>query len=630
MDSKNKKVASIPLSALEGSFVDRSRYLYNIRTEDNETLGYEVNEAQKYLNGIIQEEYARSTEQFGVPQCKLVVLKARQVGITTDTACRIIDGTIGLNMAHALIMAHEEKSTEIIFDKYKLLYQELPDEIVITGDDGNPMMVGGKPMTVSGKPDTNSDSGYRLSFKTGSKGRIFVRTAGSRDNVGRGDTLNFVHLSEYSRYPAASTTLKAINQGIPKNAQVYAIIESTANGVSGEGEDFYKLWVKSIKGWADYEEGKSSTFSGWRPVFIPWYWMSKYTRQLIDNQMVSVEDVDFGSQEAKNQFFEREDLLRKDYGITDEQLNWYRWAVIELCDYDYATMLQEYPTFWQDAFLASDTGVFNNDKLIPLEEQMRVGLAPKVDTGYLDEDMKFISSRSGKLKIKEFPNENWINRYIISLDQSTGKEGGDNAVMSVWDRLERKFVAQWVGLLEEDLLAQEYINLCTFYNEGLAIPESNLATVINLIKPEGFIPYTGPLYIRTNDSTEKQEYGFRTDRMTKKMLVDNYLSYIRENYTPEWMFDLDTVKEHITFVRKPKNGHVKYEASEGNHDDRVVGRMLACWGDAWWDEKMWCIDTEKSSIYDLLNKPIAVRRNPIRQSGVGKTIGFKQSRLGRG
>ena len=630
MNSSTEKEAYVPLSALEGAFVDRSKYLYRIRTENNEVIGYEINEAQTYLNEIIQEEYARSMEHFGKQQCKLLVLKARQVGITTDTAARIMDGAINLNMAHALIMAHEERSTELIFDKYKLLFQELPETIVLTDDNGNPKVSGGQVLKVSGKPTSNSDSGYRLSFKNMSRGRIFVRTAGSRDNVGRGDTLNYVHLSEFSRYPDASTTLTAINQGIATSPFVYAVIESTANGVSGDGEDFYKLWVKSIKAWQDYENGASETFAGWRPVFIPWYWMSKYRRSLVKGQLTPIDDIDFGNDEIKRSFLEREQTLRKDYGLDDEQINWYRWAIIELCDYKYQIALQEYPTFWQDAFLASDAGVFNNDKLISIEQRFRGGEGPPAEVGDLNEEMGFERSTHGKLKILEHPNPNYVNRYIVSLDQSRGKENGDNAVMSVWDRLERNFVAQWVGHMEEDLLAQEFINLCTYYNEALAVPEANMATVINLIKPEGFIPYTGPIYIRSDEKSNREDYGFWTDKTSKKMLIDNYLSYIRENYSIDWLFDLDTVLEHITFVRKPKNGHVKYEASDGNHDDRVVGRMLAVWGDQWWDEKMWCIDMQKSSIYDLMNKPIVARRNPIRQSKLGKTNGYKERELVRG
>ena len=596
-------------------FVDRAKYFYHIRTEDNKIVGYEPNEAQLYINKIRKEEFARTKREYGVPKCKLIVLKARQVGITTDTACFNTDLSLRLSHAHLLVLAHESESTNIIYNKYQTIYDNLPQKVVPTRN-GEPVTEMGKIKTVRSKPIAGSNSSTRLDYIDMSESRLVVRTGGSRDNVGRGDTLNAAHISEYSRLPDAQGTLDAISQALPESAVEYTVIESTANGVSGDGEPFYQLWQKSEKAWRRYINGETPSFDGYRPVFIPWYIMSKYRRPLTGGEFVGINDVDFGGPEGERQFFEREQILKDQYDLDDEQLNWYRYTIIAKCSYKHQTMLQEYPTFPEDAFLSTDNGVFNNTKLISIRSEFEQNGEPKREVGEINEDVEFSSLSYGNLRIWAMPEPNYVNRYVVSLDQSQGREGGDNAVMVVFDRLEQTFAAMWVGHMDEDLLAYEFTKLCLFYNEAYAIPETNMATVINLIKPEGLMPYTGPLYVDEIRANGEEIFGHRMDRLSKKMLVDQYLAWIRNNY--EKLPDIDTLSEHITFVKKIKGGQVKYEASEGNHDDRVVACMLAVKAGLDWEEEVWSITDDGNDISMIFASPTVQIAHKPKHSLVGK------------
>jgi len=601
-------------------FVDRAKYFYHIRTEDNRIVGYEPNEAQIYIDKIRREEFARTYKETGVPKCKLIVLKARQVGITTDTACFNTDLSLRLSHAHLLVLAHESDSTNIIYNKYQTIFDYLPEKVIPTRN-GQPIVELGKIKTVRTKPTAGSNSSTRLDYIDMSQSRLVVRTGGSRDNIGRGDTLNAAHISEYSRLPDARATLDAVSQALPSSAFEYTVIESTANGVSGDGEPFYQLWLKSEKAWKRFASGESPSFDGYRPVFIPWYVMSKYRRSLVGGQMIEVSEIDFGGAEGEKQFFEREEILRDQYGLDDEQLNWYRWCIITNCSYKYSTMLQEYPTFSEDAFLSSDNGVFNNTKLIALRSEYEQNGEPSRQTGEINEEIEFNPLSYGNLRIWEMPDTNFVNRYVVSLDQSQGREGGDNAVMTVFDRLDQKFVAMWVGLLDEDLLAEELIKLATFYNEAYVIPETNMATVINLIKPEGLLPYTGPIYVDDFRAGGEEIYGHRMDRINKKMLVDKYLSWIRDNY--DKLPDTETIAEHITFVKKLKGGQVKYEASEGSHDDRVIACMLAVKAGLDWEEEIWSVTDDGNDISVIFAAPSSKIRSRPKQSSLGR---FSQNR----
>jgi hypothetical protein len=597
-------------------FIERAKHLYHIRTEDNRIVGYEPNEAQIMIDKIRREEFDRTKQEYGVSKCKLIVLKARQVGITTDTACFNSDIALRLKHAHLLILAHEADSTDIIYNKYQTIYNNLPER-VIPLKNGDPLVDRfGKPQTLRVKPSAGSNSQKRLDFTDMSESRLVVRTGGSRDNVGRGDTLNAAHISEFSRLPDAGGTLDAINQALPKQAFEYTVIESTANGVSGDGEQFYELWNKSVKAWDNFKTGKSSSFDGFRPVFIPWYVMSKYRHPLVKGQFIDVSEVNFGSDDKQRQFFEREEILRDQYGLDDEQINWYRWCIVTNCRYNYVTALQEYPTFPEDAFLSTDNGVFNNSKLISLRSEYEQNKGSKYITGHLNEELEFVEASYGNLRIWDAPDPSFVNRYVVSLDQSQGSENGDNAVMVVFDRLEQRFAAMWVGQLEEDLLAEELTKLALFYNEAMVIPETNMATVINLIKPEGLLPYTGPIYIDEVRHNGEEIYGHRMDRLSKKLLIDQYLSWIRDNY--EKMPDIETINEHITFVRKIKGGQVKMEASSGNKDDRVVGCMLAVKAGLDWEEEIWSVNEDKTDIEFIFGKSHRLIESKPKHSRLGR------------
>ena len=148
------------------SFFGRSKNMYNIRSETNEIISYEPNEAQKNLATVRDEEFARNKSRKGINQAKILILKSRQVGGTTDTAMFNGDVMLTLPYAYGLVLAHDEISTQIIYSKYKLWYNNLPEVIEIINEDGTPQLDQfGNPNIIEIKPEIESLSGYQLSFK---------------------------------------------------------------------------------------------------------------------------------------------------------------------------------------------------------------------------------------------------------------------------------------------------------------------------------------------------------------------------------------------------------------------------------------------------------------------------------
>lgn len=438
--------------------------------------------------------------------------------------------------------------------------------------------------------------------------------------------------SEGASYDHFDDVLTSINQSLPKSAFNYAIIESTANGISGKGEGFYNLWKKSVDEWDKFKSGRTSTFQGYRPVFISWYLMKKYRLPLVNNELIDVESVNFGSPENKKRFYDTEKVILEEIFADDRQeglkaINWYRWCVKENCNYDYARARREYPTFPEDAFLSTDMCFFDTSKLFSVLNKYEDG-EPDCEMGVVDYDedgeLVFQPDPFGDLKVWEHPDLTYMNRYIVSLDPSYGMQEGDYSCMFVFDRLEQKFVAKWYGNMKEDLVAEELLKLAYYYNEALIIPEMNLNTVMTLIKPDGIMPYTGEIYQRYIKSRNSEEYGFHTLGNTRKLLLDSYNAWLREDYNK--IPDIESLKEHISFIkRKGQNGLPRYEAAEGKHDDQVIAMALCIVAHNWWDEEVWELDEDKQDVSKIFVVNPSFKKKELRSSQVGHFKSYEKA-----
>lgn len=605
------------------SFAGRAKYMYFLRSEQNELIPYVPNEAQAYLEKARDEEFERSLKRDGVRRCKFIMLKSRQVGGTTDTAMFNGDIMLQLKLARGLVLAHDDLSTSIIYNKYKTWYNGLPEEITLTDDNGNDLYVGKSKVIVKIKPPHEAYSGFRLKFSeednwTGAD--MIVRTAGSGDNVGKGDTLNFAHFSEAANYQHFNDVLASVTQSIPRHSPfTYVNIESTANGISGKGEGYYKLWTKSVEEWDRFVSGKSDSFEGYRPIFVPWYDMGKYKLPLHNGKLIDIDLINFHSPETKKKHLDQEDWIINEVFSDEtrglEAVNWYRWCIKENCQYDILEAHRYYPTTPEQAFIASDNSFFDTNKLFTVKQNFVSNGEPEYELGLIDDDINFIPSPISDLKIWSHPTTEYWNRYCVSCDPSYGIEGGDYSCIMVYDRLEEEFVAKWYGNAKEDEVARILLNIAYYYNEALIIPEMNLRTITTLISPGGILEYTGPIYERYVKGRDSTDYGYNTLGSNKTQLLTNYASWLRNKY--DELKDLDSIDEHINFIKKIGKGLPKLEAAEGKHDDIVIAHALCIEGANWWEDEIVELTSDKNDIKKIINKKPTYN------------IGFKASELGR-
>lgn len=232
-----------------------------------------------------------------------IVLKARQLGMTTYIAARFFVQAITRPGTVAVQVAHTQESAEAIFTIVRRFWEKLPDPLrrgALQPSRANVRQLA-FPLL---------DSEYR------------VETADA--NAGRGMTIHYLHCSEVSRWPRdASETLASLRAALVPGGEV--VLESTPNGAAGI---FYDEWQKASE-------------IGQKQHFFPWWFEQNY-RQV-------------AAAAAPGLLTAEETQLRMQHGLDDEQLAWRRtqWASLS------KLARQEYAEDPNTCFLTSGECVFD-------------------------------------------------------------------------------------------------------------------------------------------------------------------------------------------------------------------------------------------------------------------------------
>jgi hypothetical protein len=232
-----------------------------------------------------------------------IVLKARQLGITTYVAARFFIQTITRPGTMTVQVAHTQESAEVIFNIVRRFWEKLPD----------PLRQGALIHSRSNVRQLvfpRLDSEYR------------VETAD--DNAGRGMTIHNLHCSEVSRWPRGGLeTLASLRAAVVPDGEI--VLESTANGAAGV---FYEEWQKAAE-------------MGYTQHFFPW-WYDEFYREDVKKRKVQP-------------FTPEEEDLVKRYELSDGQIAWRRtrWKTLR------GMAAQEYAEDSVSCFLASGECVFD-------------------------------------------------------------------------------------------------------------------------------------------------------------------------------------------------------------------------------------------------------------------------------
>lgn len=245
-----------------------------------------------------------------------IVLKARQLGMTTWTAGRFFLKTITRPGTLTVQVAHTQEAAEEIFRMVHRFLDWLPRELrrgPLRTSRANTRQIVFPRM----------DSEYR------------VLTAGDR-NAGRGLTVQNLHCSELARWPGDATeTLAGLRAALAPGAEV--ILESTPLGVGG---CFYDEWRRA-------EE------TGTVRHFFPWWMEPRYRAEAVNEASLTNE----------------ERTLMEEHRLSLEQIGFRRRIRAGLR----GLTAQEYAEDDESCFLASGESVF---ELTAVEERMKAAPDP--------------------------------------------------------------------------------------------------------------------------------------------------------------------------------------------------------------------------------------------------------------
>ena len=489
-----------------------------IKTKSGTVVPFRLNDAQRKLYAV-----AKRQQDAGKP-VRLIILKARQLGFSTLTEGLIFHACATRRNVNALIVAHREDATANLFRMSKLFYDELPAPV-------KPMLRASNAQELVFENPSKLRS--EREARPGLRSRIRCATAGGR-GIGRSDTLQCVHLSEYAFWPdgadGKASTLAGILQAVPSLPGTMVVIESTANGF----EDFKERWDAAVAGENDFE-----------PVFFAWFENPDYSMPVVPGTEWTPE--------------ERE--LRDAYRLTDEQLQWRRWCIANNCGGSLDMFRQEYPASPGEAFLHSGTGVFDNEQIVLRLERLP-GPAGRGEFT----DGEWTESETGAITLYELPEEGVP--YVLGGD--TAGEGSDYFTAIVINNVTGRIAAKLRQKYSEPEYVRQICALGRFYNDALVAIETNFSTYPVMKLQEMEYPNQ---YSREREDTYtrqmKKSYGFRTDRQSRPRAIANLVEVFSSH--PEWFTDRELLEEMLTFCY---NEDHRPEALAGKHDDLVMGAAI--------------------------------------------------------
>jgi hypothetical protein len=263
--------------------------LLKIRPKKGGSKWFRLNRAQR--------EYSKRCSK------QNIVLKARQLGITTYVAARYFLQTITRPGTLTVQVAHSQESAEVIFNIVQRFWENLPKAMQ-------------KGALVKSRSNVRQivfprlDSEYR------------VETAA--ENAGRGMTIHNLHCSEVSRWPRGGLeTLASLRAAVVPEGEI--VLESTANGANGA---FYGEWQKANE-------------TGYTQHFFPWWYDEGYQETVTGEKILPLTA-------------EENELVRQ-HGLSEGQIAWRRkrWQTLS------NLAAQEYAEDASSCFLTSGECVFD-------------------------------------------------------------------------------------------------------------------------------------------------------------------------------------------------------------------------------------------------------------------------------
>lgn len=339
-----------------------------IKDKGGTMLPLRLNRAQHYANSMAEAQILKRG------YVRLIVLKGRQMGLSTMIGGRGYWKVTRRFGQSAYILAHELQATNNLFNMVKRYHDHIDPRL---------------------RPHTRRANEKILDFDR-MQGGYTVGTAKASD-TGRSLTQQFFHGSEVAFWPGSNDIASGVMQAIGTVPGTEIWLESTANGL---GNFFHTLTMMALKGELDDFE----------VVFCPWHWDPGYTtpqEQIPDGfeESLSLEDLEYAQV----------------HELTLGQMHWRAKKISGFAAAEDGTreagtfkFQQEYPATIEEAFLGDTANAFVRAMVVmrarkawrdyvALHGERPRGVGPKVlgvDPSYTGPDKFSIWARQGRVAWK--------------------------------------------------------------------------------------------------------------------------------------------------------------------------------------------------------------------------------------
>ncbi len=414
-----------------------------------------------------------------------IVLKARQMGMTTWAVGRFFLRTALGHGGTTLLVAHNREAAESLFGIARRMWELLPEDV-----------------QESSLRLQRSNSSEMVFARTGSEFR--VASAGDT-NAGRGLSLQNLHCSEVSRWPGdARATLAGLRAALAPQGEL--LLESTPMGAYGA---FYEEWQLAV--WppetlgTEADAGTPMGDNGAKQVvtrhFLPWWLEPSYKGPRVPAELMTGE----------------ERSLHVEHALSEEQIGFRRSL-----ERSYGALRsQEFGEDAETCFRATGTCCF---ELETVERRIReVGEpAARRRNGALLEWLPPVAGR----------------RYVVAADTAGGGSEGDFAAVQVVDLLTGMQCAELQERLRPGALAEVCAELAGVYGDALIAVERNNhgAAVLALLETRPKVRLYG----------QGGQAGWLTSAASKPEMVARMGTLLQQ--TPERFFSRRLLGECRTFV----------------------------------------------------------------------------------
>jgi len=363
-----------------------------ILNKDQKLVPLVLNPVQQIVHAALERQRTETGK------VRALILKSRRMGCSTLVAGRFYRYAALQRGVSVGIVAHLQKTTGSLYRIVKRMHEH------------NPIA-----------PSVGASNIRELVFdKLDSRYSIFSAESGE---IGRGEDVSHLHLSEFGFYPKPEQTMAGIVEAVPDRPGTEIIIESTANTPFGM---FYDMVHDALAGKGEYQL-----------IFVGW---DKDT----DNQRPAPSDFT-PEQERLDPMFPSEQELMDLHAITPNQLVWRRAKMGGARNIK--RFAREYPLTIAEAFVAdSDYALINPTNIIKARQASPSFLGDKVlgiDPAGTGKDRFAIAMRQGntvhwvRTRTKVSFNEAiaWIKAVAeeerpVAINIDAGGGGGGGALCS--------------------------------------------------------------------------------------------------------------------------------------------------------------------------------------------------------